>query len=160
MMVELCYIYHLKLVPEIGLFAADMLKFLTRTESFLQICIDNHFEGLFLVRSQLHNPFILGRRVYMSQRVFSSQFILSHSFNWIQRNLRLIEYKKRVASVRERNALVWWIDPGWMPGAHQSCSITPPPQLDRGEKIQQKSHGSRSGQGEITQQLPTQVKET
>ena len=29
---------------------------------------------------------------------------------------------------------VWWVDPGWMPGAHQSRSITPPPQLDRGEK--------------------------
>ncbi|KAM9591472.1 uncharacterized protein ACIBXB_006268 [Morphnus guianensis] len=28
-----------------------------------------------------------------------------------------------------------WVDPGWMPGAHQSHSITPPPQLDRGEKI-------------------------
>jgi len=30
---------------------------------------------------------------------------------------------------------VWWVDRGWAPGVHQSCSITPPPQLDRGEKI-------------------------
>ena len=30
---------------------------------------------------------------------------------------------------------LWWVDPGWRPSAHQSCSITPPPQLDRGEKI-------------------------
>ena len=29
---------------------------------------------------------------------------------------------------------LWWVDPAWMPGAHQSRSITPPPQLDRGEK--------------------------
>jgi len=21
--------------------------------------------------------------------------------------------------------MVWWVDPGWMPGAHQKCSITP-----------------------------------
>ena len=27
---------------------------------------------------------------------------------------------------------LWWVDPGWMPGAHQSRSITPPPQLDGG----------------------------
>lgn len=30
---------------------------------------------------------------------------------------------------------VWWVDPGLTPGTHQSRSITPPPQLDRGEKI-------------------------
>ena len=33
------------------------------------------------------------------------------------------------------NQLVWWVVPDWMAGAHQSRSITPPPQLDRGEKI-------------------------
>ena len=38
---------------------------------------------------------------------------------------------------------LWWVDPGWMPGAHQSCSITPRPQLDRGEKIKLKARGSR-----------------
>jgi len=29
---------------------------------------------------------------------------------------------------------MWWVDPGWTPGAHQSLLITPSPQLDRGEK--------------------------
>ena len=38
---------------------------------------------------------------------------------------------------------LWWVDAGWMPGAHQSRSITPPPQLDRGEKIERKADGSR-----------------
>lgn len=33
-----------------------------------------------------------------------------------------------------------WGDSGWTVGAHQSLSITPPPQLDRGEKIQQWSY--------------------
>jgi len=32
-------------------------------------------------------------------------------------------------------ALVWQVDTGWMPGVHQSCYMTSPPQLDRGEKI-------------------------
>jgi len=45
-------------------------------------------------------------------------------------------------------------DPDWMPGAHQSRSITPPPQLERGEKILETACGLRSGQGEITHQLP------
>jgi len=26
------------------------------------------------------------------------------------------------------------VSPGWMPGAYQSLSITPPPQLDTGER--------------------------
>jgi len=30
---------------------------------------------------------------------------------------------------------LWWVDLGWMPGAHQSRSICPPLQLDRGEKM-------------------------
>jgi len=34
----------------------------------------------------------------------------------------------------ELSVVVWWIDPAWTPGAHQSCSISPPPQLDRAEK--------------------------
>jgi len=39
--------------------------------------------------------------------------------------------------------VTWWVDPGLTQGVHQSCSITSPPQLDRGEKIGQKAHGSR-----------------
>jgi len=31
--------------------------------------------------------------------------------------------------------VVWWVGFGWTAGSHQSRSITPPPQLDRGEKI-------------------------
>jgi len=46
-------------------------------------------------------------------------------------------------------AHLWWVDPAWMPGAHQGRYITPPPQLDRGEKIQRKAPGSREGRGEI-----------
>jgi len=48
---------------------------------------------------------------------------------------------------------VQWVDPGWMPGAHKNLFMTPSAQLDRGEKIKQKPHGSRKGQGEITHQL-------
>jgi len=48
----------------------------------------------------------------------------------------------------------------WMPGAHQNPSITPPPQLDRGEEIWWKARGSRQGQGEITHQLLSQTKQT
>lgn len=33
------------------------------------------------------------------------------------------------------NTVLWWVDPAWTAGAHQSCSITSLPQLDRGEKI-------------------------
>uniref|UniRef100_A0A8C0BIN1 Coiled-coil domain-containing protein 180 n=1 Tax=Buteo japonicus TaxID=224669 RepID=A0A8C0BIN1_9AVES len=32
----------------------------------------------------------------------------------------------------EQGIKLWWVDPGWVPGAHQNRSITPPPQLDRG----------------------------
>ena len=55
---------------------------------------------------------------------------------------------------------IHWHQLSWMPGAHQSHSITAPPQLDRGEKIQQKAHGLRQGQGAITQQLPSWAKQT
>lgn len=41
------------------------------------------------------------------------------------------------------NKNLWWVDPGWMLGAYQSQSVTPPAQLDRGEKIQCKAHGLR-----------------
>jgi len=50
-------------------------------------------------------------------------------------------------------------DSGWMPDAHQSCSISPPLQLDRGGKVQQKACGPRQGQGEITHQLLSQAKQ-
>ena len=30
---------------------------------------------------------------------------------------------------------LWLVGPGWTRGAHQSHSITPPPQQDRGDKI-------------------------
>lgn len=39
-----------------------------------------------------------------------------------------------------------------------NCSLSPP-QLDMGQKIEQKACGSRQGQGEITQQLPSQAKQ-
>jgi len=32
------------------------------------------------------------------------------------------------------NFIIAMVYPGWMPGAHQSCSITPPPRLGRWEK--------------------------
>ena len=48
---------------------------------------------------------------------------------------------------------VWWVDPGWMPGAHQSCSITPPPQLDGGRKKYNKRFMGWDKDREITQQL-------
>jgi len=37
-----------------------------------------------------------------------------------------------------KTSILWWVDPGWMLGAHQSHSITPPPQLDRGQKKYEK----------------------
>ncbi|KAM9614599.1 LOW QUALITY PROTEIN: A-kinase anchor protein 4-like [Morphnus guianensis] len=53
---------------------------------------------------------------------------------------------KRVAIPSSNlSALLWWVDPGWTPGAHQSRNITPPPQLDRGEKIQQRARKLKSG---------------
>ena len=36
---------------------------------------------------------------------------------------------------------LWWVDPGWTPGAHQSRSITPSPQLDRGENNNERLMG-------------------
>jgi len=42
----------------------------------------------------------------------------------------------------------------------KSRSIAAPPQLDRGEEIRWKAHGSRQGQGAITHQLPSQTKQT
>jgi len=35
------------------------------------------------------------------------------------------------------------VSPAWMPGAYQSCPVTPHPQLDRVEKIPWKAPGSR-----------------
>jgi len=39
--------------------------------------------------------------------------------------LRLCEYLTKLC------ILLWWVDPDWMPGAHQSCSIAPLAKLDR-----------------------------
>lgn len=50
-----------------------------------------------------------------------------------------------------------WDNPGWMPAALQSCSITLITQLDRREEIQGKAPGLRWGQGEITHPLPSQA---
>jgi len=47
-----------------------------------------------------------------------------------------------------------------MPGAHQNHSVTPSPQLDRGEEIRWKARGSRQQQGGITHQLPSRTKQT
>jgi len=55
------------------------------------------------------------------------------------------------------HSILWWVDPGWMPGAHQSCSITSPPQLEREKKRQQKACGSILGQRKITK-LPSRAK--
>lgn len=38
------------------------------------------------------------------------------------------------------DAVSCWVDPGWMPDAHQNFSVSPP-QVDRGEKIQQRLFG-------------------
>jgi len=40
------------------------------------------------------------------------------------------------------------------------CSLTPPPQVDRGEKRQPKARGLRQGQGEIAHQLASWEKMT
>ena len=40
---------------------------------------------------------------------------------------------------------LWWVDPGWLPGAHQSCSITPPPQLDSRRKYNKSLVGRDKG---------------
>lgn len=64
--------------------AVHMLKFLASTESLLWVCIADHFEGLFVVRSQLHNPFILDRRAYVYKRILffsnSSYLVISTEF--------------------------------------------------------------------------------
>lgn len=39
--------------------------------------------------------------------------------------------------------IVWWADPGWTPGAHQKPLYHSSPELDKGEKIELKTHGSR-----------------
>jgi len=47
-----------------------------------------------------------------------------------------------------------------MPGAHQNRSVTPPPQLHRGEVIWWKARGSKQGQEEITHQLLSRTNQT
>ena len=55
--------------------------------------------------------------------------------------------------------LLWWVDPGWMPGAHQSCSITPLLSWT-GERKYNKSLVGRDKDREITQQLLSRAKQT
>ena len=44
--------------------------------------------------------------------------------------------------------ILWWVDLGWPPGAHQEGLSLPFHQQDRGRKIQRKARQSRSGQGD------------
>ena len=54
---------------------------------------------------------------------------------------------------------VWWGDPGWMPSAHQSRSITPLLNWTGERKYNERLVG-RDKDREITQQLPLQAKQT
>lgn len=45
---------------------------------------------------------------------------------------------------------VWCFDTGWMPYAHQSCSITPPPQVERGENLQEVPGSKKGEEGSLT----------
>ena len=62
------------------------------------------------------------------------------AMEWEVRRLEVVRVEAMVAESVVRlhsvsySAVLWWVDPGWMPGAHQSRSIAPLPQLDRGRK--------------------------
>ena len=57
--------------------------------------------------------------------------------------LLILPARRGTAEKLPQGVNLWWDDPGRMPGAHQSRSIAPPPQLDRGENIKRKARGSR-----------------
>jgi len=55
---------------------------------------------------------------------------------------------------------LWWVDTGWMPGAHQRPSITPSPQLDRGRANTMKGLWVTIKIRDISHQLPSWAKQT
>jgi len=48
----------------------------------------------------------------------------------------IIHIKQHMVKEKEKKSKItmWWVDPGWMLGAHQNRSISPPSQLDGGKK--------------------------
>lgn len=67
------------------------------------------------------------------------------SCRWVvSLNFRLLQITSKCSIWSISNMSVWRIDPGWMSDAHWSHAVTPPPQLDRGEKVCWKKPGGQS----------------